>query len=321
MRKLTAQPVATAEAAVESPRMELMYLTPPVAMQYLAKSDVNRKLSRSRAAQLAQAFRRGEHRLTGDAVEFNRRDLMTNGQHRQLSVVIADIKAGEEDPLGRPYTDVYPSYPVIGEYIGLPFWVLLNAPDDETLVRDTGRPRSFIDHLKMLEVPNASYTAQVGRLRYQYERGILSDQKRWQGRLAPTNMELMSFFERPGNREIIGDGVRAADRVRRHVRLSVPALGVAWTVLKAIDQEDTEAFFAELRLDQTMSPAVSALVRSTHTQRRPGRGSTGWASTWDARHQLALMFKTWNHYRDGTAPKLLHFKSGGAKPEEFPVPR
>jgi hypothetical protein len=301
--------------------MELVYLTPPVAMQHLAQSDVNRKLSRNRAAHFAAAFRRGEHRLTGDAIEFNGRQLMTNGQHRELSVVIADIKADEESPDGRRYTDVYPNYPVIDGYIGLPFWIMHNAPNDETLVRDTGRPRNFIDHLRMLEVPNASYTAQVARLRYQYERGVLIDQKKWQGRLAPTNMELMSFFDRPGNREEIVDGVRAADRVRRHVRLSVPSLSVAWIVLQSISAEDVEAFFAELRLDQPMAPAVSALVKSTHTQRRSGRGQTGWASTWDARHQLALIFKTWNHYREGTAPKLLHFKSGGAKPEEFPVPQ
>lgn len=314
--------LVVSSSGTQSPSMELMYATPATAMERLANSDVNRRLSRPRSIHLADAFRRGEHRLTGDAVELNTDGKLTNGQHRMLGIIIADVKAGGRALDGRLYTDVYPEYPVIGEYIGMPFWFMHNAPSDETLVRDTGRPRNFIDHLKMLGVPSASYTAQVTRLRYQYDRGVLADVKRWQGRLAPTNIELMSFYDSADVKIRVVEAVRVADRTRRIVKMSLPPLAVAWDVLKAVDEEDAQAFFQEMKLDsESTSGAVNSLLKSTHQQRRPRRGQTGWVSPWDSRHSLALIFKTWNHYRAGTAPGLLSFKSGGANPEEFPVPQ
>src|SRR5580658_1125481 len=102
--------VLESKAAVQQPEMKLVYVTPDIALTYLSNSDLNRKLSKPRAVQLAHAFQRGEHRLTGDAITFSKKGKMTNGQHRMLAVSIADL----------PY--------------GLPFWIMVNSEDDANMV-------------------------------------------------------------------------------------------------------------------------------------------------------------------------------------------
>lgn len=291
---------ATPVAATAEPTVHKVFITPEIASGFMERSDLNRTLNRNRAVLLAEAFQRGEHRLTGDAIIFNKRSLMTNGQHRMLAVMLAGLDRG------------------------LPFWVMENADDDEILVQDTGRPRSFLDHLKMSGVTNRNAMAGAAKLLLNYRNGVVASQTLWEKRLSPTNFQMDAFFKE--NEAILRDGTHHADQVRRRLQLGISALAVAWIVISAIDREDAEAFWDELMLKtDEVSSAVRVLINVVLNTRKARRGlkgrEAGWYSPFDTRHQLALIFKTWNSWRDGREVKNLSFKTGGKAPEQFPVPR
>jgi hypothetical protein len=286
------------------PEMKLVYVTPDIALTYLSNSDLNRKLSKPRSVQLAQAFQRGEHRLTGDAITFSKKGKMTNGQHRMLAVSIADL----------PY--------------GLPFWIMVNSEDDANMVTDTGRSRSFTDQLRLRSIPNASNTAAATKLLSQYQDGTVADLKRWAGRLSPTVFQQWNFYtgdgtpENPGHAAEISAALKRADQVRRVLPIGASVLSVAWIVFSGIDPAEAEGFWDELRIRKEQSAAVASLVHFLNRQRKSRQRQSGWHTPLDARLQLALLFKAWNYWRDGTSPKTgLSFRSGGTSPEVFPVPR
>ena len=292
--------VKNPEVTAPGPVNQKVSVTPAIAMDYLARSDLNRYLSRDRAANLAAAFRRGEYRLTGDAIVFNKKNLMTNGQHRMLAVVIADL----------PYA--------------LDFWVMEGADDDEIMVQDTGRPRSFTDQLRINNVPNAAAISGAVKLLWNYEAGVIKDAKIWRGRHAPTIIQLDAFFKE--RESLVRDGIKHADRVRHTVPVAMSVLSTAWIVLSAIDKIDADGFWEELSMKSPASEPVNMLITQIlrHSRSRKtskGKESTGWYNTFDSRHQLALIIKTWNSYRSGNTPKNLIFRSGGATPELFPEPR
>lgn len=294
------RPVVFAE-----PSNKLVRVTPEIATEYLSRSDLNRRLSRDRAIALAEAFKRGEHRLTGDAIVFSRYGLMTNGQHRMLAVVIAGNPDGYE------------------------FWVMEGAEDDEQMVQDTGRSRSFTDNLRIRGVANAQMISSVLKMLWHYEVGTLKEGKAWRARVSPTVLQLDAYLTGKAQyngrevtrEEVIRDGVRHADRVRHKIPLSSTVLSLAWIIINNIDETDAAGFWDELSMKDSPSEPVKmliSLVLKQSTRRQAGK-STGWYNTFDARHQLALVLKTWNSYRSGNVPGNLIFRSGGVAPEAFPV--
>lgn len=315
--------VRVREVVFPEPTSRKAWVTPVVATEYLANSDLNRRLSRERAIELSKAFTRGEHRLTGDSVVFNRYGLMTNAQHRMLAVVIADIKADGIAPDGRPFTEVYPAYPVIDGYVALPFWVMEGAEDDEQLVQDTGRSRSFTDHLRIQSVPNAAQVSSVLKALWHYEHGTFRDIKTWRGRMSPTVIQLDGYLKSDGREEAVRDGIKHADRVRTKVPLSSTVLSLAWIILSRIDEADAAGFWEELSMKTPPGDAVNQLVsqvlRGSKSRGKGAAGkSSGWYNTYDSRHQLALVVKAWNSYRTGKVSGNLIFRTGGANPELFP---
>lgn len=288
--------MTASQKTADSPTSRLVRVTPEIATEYLSRSDLNRTLSRDRAIQLAQAFLRGEHRLTGDAIVFSKRRLMTNGQHRCLAVIIAGSPGGYD------------------------FWVMEGADDDEQLVQDTGRPRSFTDHLRIRQVTNANLVSGATKFLWHYQRGIVADLTAWHKRVSPTVMQLDTFWDQ--NQELIRESLRHADRVRRNAPLNTSVLAVAWITLSTLDKDDAEAFWDQLTLkSDVIHSGVRQLLNqvSRHRQAAPGR-TKSWISQYDARHQLALLFKAWNAWRDGREIENLAFKVGGKAPETFPVP-
>lgn len=277
------------------PSMALVYVTPQIAVSFLAKSDVNRKLSRERAKWLAECFKRGEHRLTGDAISFTPYDLMDNGQHRMLAVVIADLDHG------------------------LPFWVQYGAVSGSQLVTDTGRQRSFADQLRIREIKNATAVSAATKLLWQYQTGVMKDIKTWQSRLSPSVMQMWEFFQE--HQKEVTDTVTRASSIRHVIPFSQSVLMVAQIVLFAIDETDAEGFFNELGMRTQQSEGVQLLTAYMLKHKVTRRGTTGWHTGIDSRMQLALLFKAWNHYRNGITPRAISFRTGGASPEAMPVPR
>lgn len=285
------------------PLSRLIYVNVNIAMDFLSRSDKNRSLSRDRSAKLAEAFERGEHRLTGDAIVFNRYGLMTNGQHRCLAVIMATMPPDSK---------------------GLPFWVMYGAEDDEQMVQDTGRSRSFNDHLRIKQVTNANAVSGVVKLLWSVNHGIIQDLKVWHERKSPTVFQLDEFWRQ--NEDAVRDSIKYSDRIRHKLPMNTSVLAVAWITFSAIDKDDAEGFWDQLSLKtETSCGAIRSLISQVLAKKQDrssrGKRESGWHRTFDSRHQLALIIKAWNSYRTGREISLLVFKSGGVNPESFPVPQ
>jgi hypothetical protein len=66
-------------------------ITPKKAREWLKRNDTNRPLRRSRVTKLADAMRRGEWKLNGEAIKFNCDGSMADGQHRCEAVVESGV--------------------------------------------------------------------------------------------------------------------------------------------------------------------------------------------------------------------------------------
>lgn len=80
----------TKHAAVPTgPEFKIVDVNPSVALEWLAHNHDNRTVSTDRVRQYADQMRRGQWRLTGDAVRFDTTDRLVDGQHRLLAVLEA----------------------------------------------------------------------------------------------------------------------------------------------------------------------------------------------------------------------------------------
>ena len=122
-----APPVATAqksantisEPELPSDGLAKVVITPELAEAYLGRMGANRVLNEAHADRLAEDMRRGDWRQTYEAIRFNKKGELIDGQHR-LSAVVRSGKAHE--------------------------FVVAGGLDAKTMaVVDTGRSRTFAD--------------------------------------------------------------------------------------------------------------------------------------------------------------------------------
>lgn len=77
----------------ESPKkpdttMELVLVTPAVALNFLTNNQRNRPIRRERVIQYARSMERGRWMHTGEAIMFDMDGNLINGQHRLISIVL-----------------------------------------------------------------------------------------------------------------------------------------------------------------------------------------------------------------------------------------
>jgi hypothetical protein len=271
-------------------------MTPELAAKLLAKNPRNRILTPYRVTALADAMT--ENRFIPEAagpVVIGEDGTLHDGQHR----LAATVESGA-------------SWSCI---------LIEGAPESARLHYDTGKRRSFGDFLRMQEIPNASAIASLTRLLWIYEHGLLDTRAAWQAarsKSSPDHAQLWEFCEKNSERLL------AAIQVSRPVKDNQPRLimgsvaACAAAVLLGIDDEDCRVFFAHLGMagNGAMPSQIVLLIRALTNLSGGDSGRYG-----DQQHQLALVLKSWNHWREGTEMSVLSWKLGGRNPERFPVPR
>lgn len=106
------------------PNVRIVTVTPEIARQWLQHNIGNRSLSRASVVGYKDSLLRGEWRLSGDAIMFNRRGELINGQHRLTAVAETNTSA--------------------------PFLVMENCEESTKDIIDLGRSRSVPDMLRMI---------------------------------------------------------------------------------------------------------------------------------------------------------------------------
>lgn len=107
-----------------TPSIRIMTVTPELARQWLQRNVGNRNLSGAAVAGYKDSLIRGDWRLSGDAIMFNTRDELINGQHRLTAVCEANKSAT--------------------------FLVMEGCVEETKDIIDLGRSRSVADMLRMI---------------------------------------------------------------------------------------------------------------------------------------------------------------------------
>jgi len=267
-------------------KIDVVTMTPALATTLLAGNTKNRRLDPRRLRTLATALTNGEYQFDGTPVRIGPGGLVLDGQHRLEAVRLS----------------------------GVTIQVLLITDMDPsaTLVLDTGKPRSFTDYLTIMGVTNVAHIAAACRLLWYYEHGQMTTTSAWSYRTPVTHTVLWDYYQR--HQEEITEAVRRSRQVRAQIRVAPAVAAIGYTIFSRIDEEDTDAFYAELSFVRPQSAATALFARTLN-----GRQERRFRN-YNALEQTALLIKTWNMYRrDYTVEKLVWFQSP-AKKEHFPVP-
>jgi len=196
-----------------------------------------------------------------------------------------------------------------------PCVLIEGAPPEARLAHDTGKKRSFADWLRYNDVTQQSLVASVIRLLWFYDNGHLVTRAAWiraRVHLSPDHDQMWEFFQKNDGRVLAA--LKLGRNADRDITRSVATTGAA--ILMDVDEGECSDFYRQLSLQGEVSEQVTLLVRSLNGL--PAGGTGG--SKGDQQHQMALLFKTWNLWRDGEMVQQLRWRMGGKAPEAFPVP-
>lgn len=270
-----------------TPTRRTVDVTPAMAEKWLTENTHNRHLNDRTVAALAGAMLRGEWVENGDAIRFAVPRVLLDGQHRLHAVVRSGITIR---------TDVVEGLPV-----------------DAQMTMDVGRKRSFADILKLRGETDWNSVAALTTRIYKWETGQIRSINR-----PASHAQLLAIWEK--NHAEIRSSISVAHAVRRQLPMTISILALGAFLFQQLDDEDCAAFFDGIKDGAGLeegSPILAfrrlVLNEMATNNRRHGRMNEVLL--------LALLIKAWNAYRAGETVQLLKWRSGGAKPESFPVPQ
>lgn len=264
---------------------EVVMVTPELAGEWLVHNTRNRNPRKAAVSAYAADMLNGDWRWTGDPIRFGQDRSILDGQHRLMAVVESGAT--------------------------LPFLVLTGLPVEAQESIDAGVPRKFQDVLALRGEASANHLAAIVRKVHDWEAG---NRNMGASGGRATHAQLSRTLEdHPELRDI----QRASHNVASTYRdMPESLIGVAWWIFASIDQEDADFFFARLSDGQNLSAGdpIYELRKTTAALRNNVRGERS------QRYLMALTIKAWNAFRRGDRIGLLKFRTGGARPEQFPEP-
>lgn len=259
-------------------------LTPKIAAYWLREfNSHNRNLRDRGVSSLAIDIVTGGWDLNGDTIRFSTDSVMIDGQHRCTAVAQSGIPV--------PIILVTGLEPVAQDTV------------------DTNMRRSFADALRLAGEPDPLKLAGVTAAVCRWKAGLL----RGGGKV---NLSINILKRVLHDHPEIRDSMPVIRRVSKKIGpMPQSMIGLAWWLFNGIDAEDAEDFFTKLcegaGLEST-DPiwVLREILKDNATAKR----------RLPSPEVLAYVIKAWNAYREGRQIKQLAWRSGGARPEAFPIP-
>lgn len=196
-----------------------------------------------------------------------------------------------------------------------------DAPAEARFFQDTGKRRTFADQLRIKGIAQNSLIAAVTRLLWFYDHGLLKTRSGFYHARAsggPDHMQLWEHYSSQSDQiqQALRIGRTLGQQGRQIMTRSTSCAGAR--ILMDVSEDDCQDFFKQLGLsaEDGVSPQIATLIKSLANL--PVAGTMGVRG--DQQHQLALLFKGWNAWRDGDPVDSFRWKMGGSRPEAFPVP-
>lgn len=258
-------------------------ITPEFAEELLSRNTHNRHIRDRHVDALSRDMQNGLWKMTGESIKIAKDGTILDGQHRLLAVVDSGVTIESA--------------------------VTYNLEIDDQVVMDSGRTRTFGDHLKINgELYSHEKAALVRKIILWEQSGLRS------GVLEATRQELLDVFLT--ERDEIEEACIVAVRMSKAVNVPRSILSLAAYLLYKVDAEDAEFFFARCADGQDLSEGNPIYALRRALQNREYINSTIAAYT-----IMGLILKAWNAWRDGREVKVLAFRMGGSQAEPMPVPR
>lgn len=271
-------------------KAEFRRISPAQARKWLALPRIDRDVDDDQVGRLARDMVAGTF-VSGmwDAVAFDVKERLRNGQHRLLAIV----KSNTTQTL----------------------LVVWGIPDGAYEVGDQGRKRTLQQTLKMQGYPDPGTLAPALRLTTQWLKGYRPGD-RGAGRAKPTTPEALATL---GQHGALLDLMPLGRRISTHALLGSKGGGtfLAWLLLNT-DPSEAEGFFDRIcdtsghqRGEATL--ALRDRLLKMQAEARSTKGS-------DVTYKLAIAIKAFNLWRRGEEVQQLGWRRGGQNPEPFPLP-
>jgi len=266
--------------------IQVEFITPEIAERMIEGMAANRKVSQHHTESMARAMRSGQWKEdAGDPIRLNSEGLMIDGQHRMWAIIES----------GRSFN----------------FVVIRGVENHTQMILDTGRQRTLRDQLNIIgEVNSTALASSIG-----FYDGWLTDGMVLENARRSTHATIPESIALLEKHPELRDAVSQAEAIRRIVKGGTGRWAAIFLALNAIDETDTEAFFDQIKTGENLSAGspVKALRKRLFDDAMTNRKLL-------ARDYSALVFKTWNAYREGRKMTILGWRPGGASPEKYPTP-
>lgn len=265
-----------------SPVVKTMKVTPIIAEKWMGKNSDNRHLRPERVLQYSQAMTAGDWTFGVDAIAFNGRGKLVNGQHRLAAIIMSGTS---QEML-----------------------VMEGLPTSAKLHMDIGLKRQLSDYLQM----------EMGEKSTSTLAAILGFVSRWSsesdgvegGRGHPRVDEMLTLFN--ADKEGYREATLIAGRTSNTPYLVPRIRGGLYYIFARSDAESADEFFSQLNSGANLLEGSPVLIlRNTLTaqQGKQARLKSNW--------RVAVTIKAWNAFQGGDSIQRLSFHGG----ETMPVPR
>lgn len=266
-----------------TPQIQIETITPDLAREYLGFNTHNRNTRGRVVTAYATDMTNGDWVWNGEAIKFDKDGNLHDGQHRLMAIIESGVT--------------------------VKMLVVRGLAPEAQETMDGGPKRTFSDALKLRGELNYVSLAATIRAIAAYEAGrggyISMDRKH-------TNAQLSQLLEKyPWIRE----GMSVCRGAQTHLSMPTSVSGLTWFLFTQLDEEDTDHFFKRLCSDENHQAGDPI-----YTLRRLLLISVDARGARNVRYLTAVTIKAWNKYRRGERCEQLMFRTGGARPEAFPIP-
>jgi hypothetical protein len=238
-------------------------ITPEMAVAFLNKSKLNRRLSDRNVESLYLQMKGGNWMLTGDPIKFCTDGSLLDGQHRLKAI----IKYGSPVDL----------------------FVAEGLPAEVFQVLDTGKSRSAADVLSASGMKYSHNIAAIARAIILWKNGVYAKNS-GDGKLKATNKAILEFVE--STPEIHEVSAYCQNHIYQNFRpIPLSTLAMLYFILSKKNQTKTDEFFEKYASGIDLSKTNPIL----HLRERLIKDKAN-KSRLNLRDKTALMIYTWNNF-------------------------
>lgn len=247
-------------------KSEIREITPAVAAEMLKRNPNNRKVSRGQVDFLASEMTAGNWLFDGQPIRLTEAGALLDGQHRLHAI----IKSGTTQK----------------------FLILKGIDESAFKVMDTGKSRSASDLFSINRIHSATNVAAASKYIIRLKRGTTS----MSGSTSrESNTELLNFYN---DNPKIADFVKRGDLLYKEFNraLSPSQIGALSYIMAERSVTDSEYFWNKLcsGIGLEKGSPIAFLRQKLLDDKYVNKAKLPW------KDKVALIYKTWNHYRKGT---------------------